>query len=58
MAHQELGGYVLLVGYGLMLLGAIRVFGIRRVLLVMFALVVFGFSLAFRTLAGISSRRY
>jgi hypothetical protein len=58
MTHDELAGYTLLAGYGLMLLVAIRVFGLRRVLLVIFGILFLGIGLAFGTLRGVTERRY
>lgn len=58
MTREELAGYTLLGGYGLMLLGAIKVFGIRRVLAVIFGIVLLAISIAFGTFRGITDRRY
>lgn len=60
MSSQELGGLVILLGYAGLLVGAIKVFGIRRVLWFFVLLVVLGISIAFKSLAVItgSSRRY
>ncbi len=59
MGNEEIGGYILLGIYGLTLLGAIRVFGIRRVALVFLGLVVLGLTIGLRAVGAIaSSRRY
>lgn len=58
MPHDELAGYTLLAGYGLMLLFAIRAFGLRRVLLLILGMVFLGIGVAFGTLRGITDRRY
>jgi hypothetical protein len=58
MTQDELAGYTLLAGYGLMLLLAIRAFGLKRVLLVVLGIVFLGFGVAFGTLRGITDRRY
>jgi hypothetical protein len=58
MTQDELAGYTLLAGYGLMLLLAIRAFGLRRVLLVILGIVFLGVGVAFGTLRGITDRRY
>jgi hypothetical protein len=59
VASEEIGAYVLLAGYGLMFLGAMKVFGLRRVLLVVFGIVFLAVAIAFKTLGSISSpRRY
>ena len=58
MTHDELAGYMLLAGYGLMLLLAIRAFGLKRVLLVILGIVFLGISVAFGTLRAITDRPY
>ena len=58
MTHDELAGYTLLAGYGLMLLGAIKVFGLKRVLLVILGIVFLRIGIAFGTLRGVTNRRY
>lgn len=58
MTHDELAGYTLLAGYGLMLLLAIRAFGLKRVLLVILGIVFLGVGIAFGTLRGFTDRRY
>ena len=58
MTYDELAGYTLLAGYGLMLLGATKVFGLRRVLLVILGIVFLGVGLAFGTFRGVTNRRY
>ncbi len=59
MTSEEVGGAVFLVGYGLLLLGAIKVFGIRRVLWFLGLIVVLAVSVAFKTLGVVAgSRRY
>jgi hypothetical protein len=58
MTHDELAGYTLLAGYGLMLLGAIRIFGFRRVLLVIFGIVFLGMGVALGSLRGVTNRRH
>ena len=57
MTHDELAGYTLLAGYGLMLLLAIRAFGLRKVLLVILGIVFLGIGVAFGTLRGVTDRR-
>ena len=57
MAQDELAGYTLLAGYGLMLLLAIKAFGLRRVLLVILGIFFLGAGVAFGTLRGITDRR-
>lgn len=58
MTQEELAGYSLLAGYGLMLLAALKVFGVRRVLLVILGIVFLGVGIAVGTLRGLTSRRY
>ncbi len=59
MASEELGGLVFLAGYGLLLVGAIKVFGLRRVLWFLGLIVVLAVSVAFKTLGVVTgSRRY
>lgn len=58
MAHDELAGYTLLAGYALMLLGAIKVFGFKRFLLVILGIVFLGMGIAFGTFRGLTNRRY
>ena len=58
MTQDELAGYTLLAGYGVMLVGAIKVFGVRRVLLVILGIVLLGVGIAFGTFRGVTTRRY
>lgn len=58
MTHDELAGYTLLAGYGLMLLLAIKAFGLRKVLLVILGIVFLGVGIAFGTFRGVTNRRY
>lgn len=58
MTHDEVAGYTLLAGYGLILLLAIRAFGLRRVLLVILGIVFLAIGVAFGTFRGITDRRY
>ena len=57
MGQNEIGGYVLLAGYGLLLLGAVRVFGARRVLRFFLAIAFVGVWIAMGTLRGLTARR-
>ena len=56
MGH-ETGAVLFLLGYGTLLLGAIRVFGVRRVLLVLFGIVLFGVMVAFKSLGVVTGSR-
>lgn len=58
MTSEELGALVLLAGYVGVLLLACKVFGVRRVLWVLFGIVFLGVWVAMRTLTGITDRRY
>jgi hypothetical protein len=59
MSSEEIGGYVLLAAYGLLFLGAIKVFGLRRVFGIVFGIVFFGLVIAFKAFGAMTSpRRY
>ena len=59
MTSHELGAVVFLVGYAALLVGAIKVFGLRRVLLVLFGIVFFAVVVAFKSLGVVTAaRRY
>ena len=58
MTHDELAGYTLLAGYARMLRVAIRVFGFKRVLLVVLGIVFLGIGIAFGSFRGVTNRRY
>ena len=59
MTSQELGAVVFMLGYWALLLGAIKVFGLRRVLLVLFGIVFVAIAVAFRSLGVVTGgRRY
>ena len=58
MSQEELAGYSLLSGYALMVVMAIKVFGLRRVLGAIFGIVFLGVVVALKTLGGVTSRRY
>lgn len=58
MTSEEFGAFVFLGVYGLMLLGAIKVWGLRRVLGVIFGIVFLGVAIAMKTLGAITDRRY
>lgn len=58
MSQEELAGYSLLSGYALMIVIAVKVFGLRRVMAVIFGIVFLGVIVAMKTLGGVTSRRY
>lgn len=59
MTSQELGAVVFMLGYGALLLGAIKVFGLRRVLVVLFGIVFLAIAVAFKSLGVVTGgRRY
>lgn len=59
MTSEELGAVVFLVGYVILLLGAIKLFGLRRVLLAIFGIVFVAIAVALKTLGVVTgSRRY
>jgi hypothetical protein len=57
VAAEEMGGYLLLAGYAVLFYGAIRFFGLRRVLVLLVMVGVAGLVMAFKTLAGVTSAR-
>jgi hypothetical protein len=58
MTHDEVAGYTLLAGYGVILLGAIKIFGLRRVLTFIFAIVFLAMGVVFGSFRAPTSRRY
>ncbi len=58
MTHDEVAGYTLLAAYGILLLGAIRLFGLRRILMVILGIVFLAMATALGTLRGMTTRRY
>jgi hypothetical protein len=59
MTSDEMGAAMFLLGYLALLLGAIKVFGARRVVMVLFGVVVLAFVIAFKSLGVITgARRY
>ena len=59
MTSEELGAVMFLFGYLAMLVGAIKVFGMRRVVMFLLGFVLLGIVIAFKTLGVIvGSRRY
>ena len=58
MSREELAGYTVLAGCAVMLLVAIKVFGFRRVFMVLVGIVFLAVALAFGTLRGVTDRRY
>lgn len=58
MGQSELGGYLLLGAYGLLLVRAFRIFGARRVIRFFLAIAFVGVWLALGTLRGLTERRY
>lgn len=58
MPSEEIGAYVLLAAYAMLFVGAIKVFGLRRVVIVLFGIVFVAVTIAFKTLGAVSARRY
>jgi hypothetical protein len=59
VTNQELSAMFFLAGYGVMLLVAIKVFGLRRVMWALGLIVVLGVVVAFKTLGAVTGgRRY
>ena len=57
MTSEELSGIVFLAGYGVLLLGAIKVFGLRRVVMTLLLIVALAVATAFKTLAVVTGAR-
>jgi hypothetical protein len=59
VSSQELDALVFLAGYGVLLMAAIKLFGLRRVLAVLFGIVFLAVVVAFKTLGAVTGgRRY
>lgn len=57
MTREEVAGYMILAALAVMLIGAIRVFGVARVMAVIAGTMVLVVTIAFRTVRGSSRRR-
>jgi hypothetical protein len=49
---------VFLAGYALVFIGAVKAFGLRRVLMFFVGILVIGITIAMGTLRGVTGRRY
>lgn len=59
MTREELGAVVFLIGYGVMFVVAVRVFGLQRVLWALGFMVFLAVTVAFKALVAITGgRRY
>lgn len=59
MSREELGAVFFLIGFGVLFLGAVKIFGLRRVLWGLGLVVVLAVAVAFKTLAAVTGgRRY
>ena len=59
MSREELGAVFFLVGYGVVFLAAVRIFGLRRVLWALGLVVFLAVAVAFKTLGSVTGgRRY
>lgn len=59
MTSRELDALIFLAGYGVLLVAAIKVFGLRRVMAVLFGIVFLAVVVAFKTLGAVTGgRRY
>ena len=59
MTSQELSAVVFLIGYAALLVGAVKLFGLLRVLSLVFGIVVLAVIVAFKTLGVVTGgRRY
>lgn len=57
MTSEEFGALVFLLGYVALFALAIKVLGVRRVLMVLFGIVVLAVAVAFKSLGVITGRR-
>lgn len=59
MTSRELDALIFLAGYGVLLVAAIKIFGLRRVMAVLFGIVFLAVVVAFKTLGAVTGgRRY
>ena len=59
MTSQELGAIVFVLGYAALLLVAVKIFGLRRVLVLLFGIVFLAIAVAFKSLGVVTGgRRY
>jgi hypothetical protein len=59
MSSEEMGAVVIVAGWGLMLLAAVRAFGVRRVFLAIGLVVLLAVTVAFKSFGAVTgSRRY
>lgn len=59
MSREELGAVVFLIGYGLLFLGSVKIFGLRRVMWALCLVVFLAVVVAFKTLGAVTGgRRY
>ena len=59
MTSRELDALIFLAGYGVLLVAAIKVFGLRRVVAVLFGIVFLAVVVAFKTLGAVTGgQRY
>ena len=57
MSHDEVAGYAVLAGYGLVVVAMVRAVGFKRVLLGALGLVTVAFALAIGSLRAFTTRR-
>ena len=57
MTSEEVGAVAFVIGYGALLLGAIKIFGARRVLWGLGIIVFLAVAVAFRTLGAVTGSR-
>ena len=59
MSREELGAVFFLIGYGVLFLGAIKIFGLRRVMWSLCLVVFLAVAVAVKTLGAVTGgRRY
>ena len=57
MSREELGAVFFLIGYGVLLLGAVKIFGLRRVMWALCLVVFLAVVVAFKTLGAVTGGR-
>jgi hypothetical protein len=59
VSREELGAVFFLIGYGVLFLGAVKIFGLRRVMWALCLVVFLAVVVAFKTLGAVTGgRRY
>ena len=58
MTSEQIGAYVFLAGYVLVFIGAVKAFGLRKVLAFLVGILVIGITIAMSSLRSVTDRRY